>query len=388
VEHLRNTGLGGVARVNGKAMAYEFTAKEADEGARLDQWLTKKLGGYSRKQVKSLLDGGRVLINGRRVLIAGWELEIEDRVEVRLPPGGKVPDGSGEKPAETGAQKRAARSKSSGSKVVSDSIERHLQRKKAKRRTPELDAKGNKVRKGRLKIYHEDRDIIVVEKPAGILAVPRYKPGGNKGGNKSRRDGTLGGEVRAYLKRKYPQAKNSFIAAMHRLDVETSGIMVFALSKTGERLTAQFRKHTIRREYTAIVSGRVEQANGVINMPLEKGKFHGGKKMRPTNDDSENLKAITEYRVNERYENATFLDVTLRTGRTHQIRVHFAEKGHPIIGDNIYGTCKTTLKMPFKRHALHAKTLGFSHPSGGKKMLFRSPMPDDMKALIDELRGS
>lgn len=384
-------GLGGVARVNGKAMAYEFTAKEADEGARIDQWLTKKLGGYSRKQVKTLLDGGRVLINGRRVLIAGWELEIEDRVEVRLPPGGKVPDGSSDAPKETGAQKRAARSKSSGSKVVSDSIERHLKRKRAKKRTPDvLDEKGKKVRKGRLKIYHEDRDIIVVEKPAGILAVPKRTGGGGNRGptNKSRRDGTLAGEVRAYLKRKYPQAKNSFIAAMHRLDMETSGIMVFALSKTGERLTGQFRKHTIRREYAAVVSGRVEQSNGVVNMPLEKGKFHGGKKMRPTNDEKVGVKAVTEYSVNERYENATLLNVSLRTGRTHQIRVHFAAKGHPIIGDNVYGTSTTTLKMPFKRHALHAKTLGFSHPAGGKKMLFRSPMPDDMKALVDELRGS
>ena len=378
-------GLGGVARVNGKTMAHEFKASVADEGSRIDQWLTNKLGGYSRKQVKALLDDGRVLINGRRVLIAGWELEAEDRVEVRLPPGGKVPTGESTQKSEP---RRERRLHDNGSKAVSDSIERHLKRKKAKKAKKqelESEGKGGKTRKGRLKIYHEDRDLIVVEKPAGILAVPKHK---GRGDGKRGRDGTLSGEVRAYLKRKYPKSKSSFIAALHRLDVETSGIMVFALSRTGEKLTGQFRKHTIRREYAAIVSGRVERSSGVINMPLEKGKFHGGKKMRPTNDEKVGGKAITEYRVNERYENATLLDVSLRTGRTHQIRVHFAEKGHPIIGDNVYGTSTTILKMPFKRHALHAKALGFKHPASGAKLFFRSNLPDDMKALVDELRGS
>ncbi len=363
-------------------MAHEFRAKEADEGARLDKWLTQKLGGYSRKQIKALLDGGRVLINGRRVLIAGWELEVEDRVEVRLPPGGKVPTIQAEV---ENPSKHEKRSKGEGSKAVSDSIERHLKRKKAKR-VKKTEGEGNdRPRKGRLKIYHEDRDLIVVEKPAGILAVPRHKGAGD---NKRGRDGTLSGEVRAYMKRKYPRAKGSFIQAMHRLDVETSGIMVFALSKVGAKLTGQFRKHTIRREYIAIVSGRVEQADGVIDMLLEKGKFYGGKKMRPTNDEKLGRKAVTEYHVKERYETSTLLDINLRTGRTHQIRVHFAEKGHPIIGDNVYASGATSLKMPFKRHALHAKALGFKHPASGAKLFFQSNMPEDMKALVDELRGS
>lgn len=374
-------------------MTHQFTVSEAEAGRRLDKWLVEKLPDYSRKQVKALLDDGRVLINGRRVVIAGWELRDEDEVEVRFPPGG-APDfaeeegDEGEADAPKGAKR--AHPRHPDSPTISASIDRHIERRKRHRqrreeeRAAERGKRGKRSkgkdrgepRHGRLKIHHEDRDIIVVEKPAGIPVTG----GRRRGGKRSRGGENLATEVRRYLQRKHPDAKGVNLTPLHRLDTGTSGVIVFALSKKGEKLTQAFRNHKIRREYAAVVEGRVERENGVIDRALEKGDFGGGKKVR---ESKEGKRAITEYRVAERYGNATLLDISLRTGRTHQIRAHFSSAGHPVVGDAVYGSGKG---MPFGRHALHAKTLGFKHPASGEKMLFQSPLPKDLKKLIDDLR--
>lgn len=305
-------------------MEQTFSVGLQEKGMRLDKWLCTKLPGLSRSRIKSILDTGGVRVNGRRVIIAGWELRAKDSVKV------KVLDGKG----------------------TPRSSRRHL------------------------KIYYEDRDIIVVEKPAGIISIP------NEGGIAG--DSMLS-EIKNYLARRLGKGSSSFVAAVHRLDAETSGIMVFALSNAGKRIEEQFKNHTIHREYVAIVLGRIEEESGRIDADLKKGDFHGGKKAMPVKSGS-GKKAITEFRVKERYGNATLLAVTVRTGRTHQIRAHFYEKGFPIIGDKIYGDKEGPAKIPFGRHALHAHTIKFRHPTTGKQMDFSSALPKDMQELVDRLR--
>lgn len=316
-------------------MEKQYTAGERDAGTRVDLWLCAKLGRMSRRRVKALLDGGKIFINGKKIMIAGWKLS----------PGDKVSVGVLKQKPRCGGKNREV------SKITSIK---------------------------RLKIYFEDRDLIVVEKPAGMITTP---PEGDR--NMS---GTLLSEVHSYLRRRFFAGKSSFVAPLHRLDAETSGLVAFAISKIGQRLSEQFKTHSIRREYTAIVSGAIPDESGVIDSPLEKGDFHSGKKVRGA-PAGKGVRATTEYRIIERYNNASVLSVRVRTGRTHQIRVHLAERGFPILGDKLYSDNVTRDLPKAHRHSLHACLLEFRHPASGKKLSFRSPLPKDMRRLIDELRG-
>lgn len=311
-------------------MINRYIVSTDEAGQRLDKWLAAKLEGVSRKRIKGMIDGGRVLINRRRVVIAGWELEAKDSVEVRWP---KV-EGAVALGEDSTAGKRW------------------------------------------IHIYYRDRDLIVVEKPAGVLSVWT--------GRENMEDDMVR-RIRAYMRRCHGDRRGPFVLPLHRLDVETSGVMVFALSKAGGRLQKQFHNHSVRREYMAVVEGRIEKEHGIVDKPLKKGEFGMGMKVSANDGEGAHL-ALTEYRVRERYSGATLLDVRVKTGRTHQIRVHLATIGHPLIGENIYAAGKT--KWRFPRHALHAHILGFHHPGSGKRLMFRSPVPEDMRALIDELRAS
>jgi 23S rRNA pseudouridine1911/1915/1917 synthase len=293
-----------------------FVVDENEAGQRVDVWLSKK-SGLSRSVLKRALDAGDVRVNGKKVYIAGWKLAPRNRVELR-------------------------------------------------ERAPTKGGPGVREKSGGfVKIIYDDRDIIVVDKPAGILSVA------HEGG------ACLEDRIRAYLRRKYKSA--SYLKPVHRLDTDTSGAIVYAKSKAGERLEELFRHHDIDRGYLAVVSGPMTDERGRIDAPLEKGDFAAGRKVRASKSGRE---AVTEYEVKERYPNATLLQVKVLTGRTHQIRVHLANIGHPIIGDKLYGGGAL-----FWRQALHAHRLGFKHPATGKKMRFESPLPKDMRELIDKLRG-
>ncbi|MFH1874211.1 MAG: RluA family pseudouridine synthase [Pseudomonadota bacterium] len=224
---------------------------------------------------------------------------------------------------------------------------------------------------GYVKVIHEDQHIIVVDKPAGLLSVP---------------DGPEGQEsmlawVQKYLQRKYAK-KGAFVYPVHRLDAETSGVMVFALSNAGKKLEDIFKQHQINRRYLAIVEGQLLPESGRFQADLEKGDFKGGKKTKVAKSSTAK-KAVTDYQVKEYYQNASLVELTVHTGRTHQIRVHLSEAGFPIIGDKVYGG-----KQTFARQALHAHALAFKHPVSNKKLKFDSPLPKDLEKLIDELRVS
>lgn len=226
-------------------------------------------------------------------------------------------------------------------------------------------------------IIYEDRDIIAVNKPRGV-EVLSSNPKTRKPGNA----GTLTDSVRSYLMRKFEGARGAFVKPLHRLDKETTGIVLFAKSKAGEKLIEDVKEHRIERKYLAIVEGPVDKEDGTINLPLEKGDFGHGKKVSVAKK-GEGQPAVTHYHVVERYENATLLEIRLETGRTHQIRVHFAAVGHPLVGDKVYNPHG---RIKFPRQALHAAEVEFKHPANGKKIKLFAKTPNEMEELIDRLR--
>ncbi len=226
-------------------------------------------------------------------------------------------------------------------------------------------------------MIYEDKDIIAVNKPRGIIVAAE------KGASQQAKAKTLTNDVRRYLMHKFEGARGSYAMPLHRLDKETTGVTLFAKSKAGLKLAADIKSHKVERIYVAIVEGQVPDEYGTIKLPLEKGDFGFGKRVEVA-DSGEGKMAVTRYRVIERYENATMLEASLETGFTHQIRVHFASIGFPLIGDKIYNAHG---KIRFPRQALHAREVKFRHPVTGRKMDLKAPVPRDMDALIDMLRG-
>lgn len=342
----------------------QFVVHQVESGERLDRWLTRKMPEFTRGQLKHLIDHGRVLVNHRRVLIAGWELEPEDSVEIRMPLGG-VPDIKEDYRPETGDRRPETRK----TETRRPETQRHGEQKE-ERREPRTERS-----RRFLEVIFEDRDIIVVDKPFGVLTEPK---------GDSPHDHLLG-MIKGYLRRKFKESGGSYVKLLHRLDKDTSGVVVAAKSRVGEQLEHQFHTHRVDRQYVAMVEGRVEKEEGTIDLPLEKGDFKGGKKTRIA-DGGQGARAVTKFRVKERYQNATLLQVQVETGRTHQVRAHLAGIGHPLVGDRTYGPQSGGIAFP--RHALHASVLCFKHPRTGKHERFESRLPEDMERLVDQLRGS
>lgn len=189
--------------------------------------------------------------------------------------------------------------------------------------------------------------------------------------------------VNAYMKRTHGKNYRPYLGQMHRLDKETSGILLFTKKKIANVLSEQFRDRSIRKYYLAVVCGRVEKDHDIIRHRLEKRKFSGGKKVGVAHG-GRGMESSTEYWVKERYDTASLLRVRPATGRTHQIRVHMSETGHAILGDKLYGKQNEAFGMG--RQALHAHQIEFVHPVKGKKLKFEAPIPKDMAGLIDSLR--
>jgi 23S rRNA pseudouridine1911/1915/1917 synthase len=177
---------------------------------------------------------------------------------------------------------------------------------------------------------------------------------------------------------------------VHRLDKDTSGIMVIALDdKAYYDLVEQFRERTMNRRYKAIVFGNLKENSGQISLRI--GRSESDRKKMSTRS-RKGKEAVTTWKVIERFRGATLIEAKLGTGRTHQIRVHFASVGHPVLGDRTYGS-KTSIdagrrKITFPRQMLHAELLGFTHPISKKYLEFSSPIPQDMEEKIRELRGA
>jgi 23S rRNA pseudouridine1911/1915/1917 synthase len=207
-----------------------------------------------------------------------------------------------------------------------------------------------------LKIVYEDKDILLAEKPPGLLTVATAHE----------RERTAYAYLRRHVKEQSPKQK---LFIVHRLDKFASGVLVFAKSEpVQERLQGLFSSHDIQRRYWAIVEGRVRQDRGTVRSYLAENR---AQRMHSVVDGSAGKKAVTHYRVLRRFPQVTSLEVTLETGRKNQIRAHLAELGHPIVGDQAYGSKLN----PLGRLGLHAFLLGFRHPTLGTPILHKTGVP-------------
>jgi len=226
----------------------------------------------------------------------------------------------------------------------------------------------------RLRTLVEDADFLIVEKPAGLLTVPTAQ----------RERDTLLARVLDYLHHRYRRRPVAFV--VHRIDRDTSGAVVFARNReTLHHLAELFRAHRIEREYEALVEGDLS-GPGRFDADLVRDAGQRRRGIAPAGQRGR--RAVTHYRVLERLGHATLVAISLETGRTHQIRVHFAAARHPVLGDPVYrprGLASEPLKVA--RQMLHARRLGFAHPRSGKLVLAESPLPDDFLAALSALRS-
>lgn len=215
-------------------------------------------------------------------------------------------------------------------------------------------------------ILHEDDDLIVVIKDEGLLTV----------GTVAEREIT----AQSFLNKYLGAAGEDRVHVVHRIDRATSGVLVFAKNfPTREALKESFAAHDIERLYVAIVEGELRQPEGTFRSHLREGKDLKVRSAAPAPDTK---LAVTHYRLVATRKDYSLVEVTLETGRRNQIRVHFAESGHPVAGDSQYGATTD----PIGRLALHAKVLGFVHPWSGKKFTFTAPVPDAFRRLFREAR--
>lgn len=225
-----------------------------------------------------------------------------------------------------------------------------------------------------LKVLHEDADCIVVDKPAGLLSLPTAE----------REKDTLLSRVSGYLQHRY--RRRPYVGVVHRIDKDTSGALVFARSREALRALQEiFKRHEIEREYVALVEGKPPDA-GTLDADLVRDR--GDRRRGVARPGERGLSAVTRYKTIERLGSASLVSIHLETGRTHQIRVHFAAAGHSVLGDAVYRPREAPpppLEAP--RQMLHARRLGFAHPRTGAAVLCESPLPEDFEKVLVQLRA-
>ena len=319
---------------------YEHFALTVDRGQammRIDKYLTVRMEHCSRNRLQTAADNGNILVNGRPVK-SNYRVKPLDRISIVMP-----------------YPKREV-------EIIPENIP--------------------------LDIVYEDNDIIIVNKPAGMVVHPGH-------GNYS---GTLVNALTYYLQNTPLFQQGDMRAGLiHRIDKNTSGLLVVAKNELAHaRLAKQFFDHTIIRQYTALVWGNFDQDQGTIVGNI--GRSRSDRlKMAVYPDGSEGKHAVTHWRALKRFGYVTLIECQLETGRTHQIRVHMEHIGHPLFNDERYGGDRILKGTTFSkyrqfiencfaimpRHALHARTLGFIHPSTGKQICFNSELPDDFKTVIE-----
>lgn len=298
-------------------------------GERLDAFLAERIEGWSRARLQRLIEDGDVLVNGRAVK-SSHRLRPHDEVEVELTPAPST------------------------------------------NFTPEDIP---------IAVVYEDSDLIVVDKPAGLVVHPAASfPGG-----------TLANALAYHFRELSGAGGEARPGIVHRLDKGTSGLMVVAKNETAhESLADQFRNREVFKSYIALVHGQTQKDLGEIDQPIARDPRHRTRMAviragRPS---------LSIYRVRQRFTRFTLLDVELKTGRTHQIRVHLAWLKHPVVGDEVYGGGRdNTISEPrlraligrLGRQFLHAERLGFRHPRTSEKQEFTSPLPTALADLLAEL---
>ena len=302
---------------------YEFEIETASTeiGMRLDKYLTEQISDQSRSYIQKLLDDNFILVNGRSAK-SNYKLRTGDTISVEIP------------------------------------------------EAEELDIEPEDIP---LDIVYEDADIIVVNKPKGMVVHPA--PGHTSG--------TLVNALMYHCKDSLSSINGVLRPGIvHRIDMDTTGLLVACKSDQAHRiLSDKFKIHDIHRVYTAIVYNQFTTDAGTIDKSIARHKTDR-KKMAI---DPNGRHAVTHYRVIERLkQNFSLVECELETGRTHQIRVHMSSIGHPILGDEIYGPAKCPYKL--QGQTLHAKILGITHPATGEYIEFDAPLPDYFEDLLNKLR--
>ena len=233
--------------------------------------------------------------------------------------------------------------------------------------------------RSRLPVLHEDGDVLIVDKPAGLLTVP----------TEDRERDTAWSRALQYLQRRY--GGRPYAGIVHRLDKDTSGALAFARNRDALHVLQDlFRTHAIEREYVALVLGAPPD-RGTFDADLVREPGLRRRTARAGRAAGERgvvvRRAVTRFRTLERFPDAALVAVRPETGRTHQIRVHFAEAGHPILGDRVYGTASGAAERA-PRQMLHARTLGFRHPGTGRAVSAEAPLPEDFERALAALRAA
>ena len=298
----------------------EFIVEEGQEDIRIDQFLSQRLDDMSRSRIQKLIEQGNVIVGDRQVK-SNYKVKAGDTISLKFP-----------------------------EPVV-------------------LDVKPENID---IEILYEDNDIAVVNKPQGMVVHPAA-------GNYS---GTL---VNALMARCSSLSTiNGIIrpGIVHRIDKDTSGVLIIAKNDSAHHsLAEQIKEHSVKRVYYAIVEGIIKQDSGTVDAPIGR---HPVERKRMAVVSKNGRRAVTHYRVVERFRHNTLIEARLETGRTHQIRVHMAYIGHPLVGDPVYGYKKQRFNL--KGQVLHAGILGIVHPSTGEYMEFTTPLPGYFQKLIENLR--
>lgn len=289
------------------------------ENNRIDKYLAEVFNGKSRSYIQGLIEKENIKVNGKSIK-SNYKVKENDEILISMP------------------------------------------------EALELEVEAEDIP---LDILYEDNDVIVINKPQGMVVHPAP-------GNYTK---TL---VNALLYHcKDLSTINGVIrpGIVHRIDKDTTGVLVVAKNDEAHNfLSKQLQTHSMKREYIALVEGRLKEDKGTINKPIGRNK-KDRLKMGIVEDGK---RAVTHYEVLERYKTTTLIKCVLETGRTHQIRVHMASIGHPLVGDEVYGFKKQRFKL--KGQVLHAKTLGFIHPKTKEYMEFTTNLPEYYNNLIEKLR--
>ena len=304
-------------------MREEFLVSWEEEGERIDKYLSALCPDLSRSYVQKLLKSGNVLVDGRQVK-ASYSIQEGERIFLDVP----------------------------------EAVE------------PEIEAEPMD-----LDILYEDEDVILVNKPKGMVVHPA--PG--------HYSHTLVNGLMAHCKGQL-SGINGILrpGIVHRIDMDTTGVLIVCKNDMAHNsIAAQLKEHSIVRRYQAIVHGRIEEAEGRIEGAIGRDPVN---RKRMCINEKNGKPAVTHYQVLERFRQFTYVECRLETGRTHQIRVHMASVRHPLLGDRVYGPAK----CPFPRlqgQTLHAGVLGFVHPRSGAYMEFSAPLPSYFQELLRTLPG-
>jgi 23S rRNA pseudouridine1911/1915/1917 synthase len=295
---------------------------------RLDKWLRENRKDLSWRQIREAIDKGQVTIDGRVQRDPGLVVYADSAIDLNL-----------NRPAQ--------------SRIRAD-----------------------------FEILHEDDDVIVINKPAGLLSIPSSPEAGPS-------EDTVLHRVREYMQLK--RGHKTYVGMLHRLDRDTSGSLAVALSKDAHAAGRElFKEHRFERQYLALVQGVPAKTSGTIEARISSGYRDGRRKL--VGAQGSGLDAKTDYKVREQFKNAALLELKLHTGRQHQIRLHLEKLGHPLFGERVYAGQQANRptgeqRQHAKRNMLHAWKLAFPHPLNGKRISVVADPPQDFQKLLARLRA-